>query len=190
MGSRVRVPPRSPKFLYSRSDFFDFLKSSWYLEIPTRYRLGTREHRGTSTLVTCMSARSQSGPAARKTKIPLKPPAGVAASGVASASAARGKPGRYLGHHPELDGREDGYRSADDHVDRHRGGSLEAQDPGRDQRPQSDDEVQPLFPDRECRKCRDGEHRDHDTRDIRVLRDRPGIESEYPGRKEQKRAED
>jgi hypothetical protein len=86
---------------------------------PPLYRC-SRRNAGTSTLVTCAWARSRSGPAARKTKIPLKPPAGVAASGVASASAARGKPGQDLGHHPELDGREDGYRSADDHVDRHR----------------------------------------------------------------------
>ena len=35
---------------------------------------------GTGT-ETCMSARSRSAPAARKAKIPLKPPAGVAASG-------------------------------------------------------------------------------------------------------------
>ena len=42
-------------------------------------------------------------------------------------SAARSKPRR--GHHPEFDCREDGNGSADNHMDRHRGGSLEAKYP-------------------------------------------------------------
>jgi hypothetical protein len=42
-------------------------------------------------------------------------------------SAAHSKPRR--GHHPEFDCREDGNGSADDHMDRHRGGSLEAKYP-------------------------------------------------------------
>ena len=93
--------------------------------------------------------------------------------------------------HPELDRRQHCNRDADHDVDRHRaGGSLEAQDPGRHQHPQSDDEVQPLLPDRECRKGCDCEHGDHDAGDIGVLRDLSGVEAEYPGRKEQECAED
>ena len=45
----------------------------------------------------------------------------------ANPSAARSKPRR--GHHPEFDCREDGNGSADDHMHRHRGGSLEAKYP-------------------------------------------------------------
>ena len=98
-----------------------------------------------------------------------------------SLSAAGGQPRRDLGHHPELDRCQDRDRRADDHMHRHRGGSLEAQYPGRYQRPQADDEVQPLLPHRECRQRRDRKDRDGDTGDIGVLRDRPGIETEYPG---------
>src|SRR5216684_9250767 len=106
------------------------------------------------------------------------------------ASAARGKPRRVLVHDPEFNCREDCYGSTDDHMDRHRGGSLEAQYPGRDQRPQSYDEVKPLLPDCKCRKCRDRERRDNDTGDIGVLRGPSGVKPEHPGRNEQNSAKD
>ena len=47
--------------------------------------------------------------------------------GAGNPSAARSKPRR--GHHPEFNCREDGNGSADDHMHRHRGGSLEAKYP-------------------------------------------------------------
>ena len=47
-----------------------------------------------------------------------------------SLSAAGGQPRRDLGHHPELDRCQDRDRRADDHMHRHRGGSLKAQYPG------------------------------------------------------------
>jgi hypothetical protein len=47
-----------------------------------------------------------------------------------SLSAAGGQPRRDLGRHPELDRCQDRDRRADDHMNRHRGGSLEAQYPG------------------------------------------------------------
>jgi len=66
-----------------------------------------------------------------------------------------------LGHDPDFDRREDCYSGANDHMHRHRGGSLEAQYPRRNQSPQSHDEIQPLLPDCEGRKGRDGLRRDY-----------------------------
>src|SRR6195256_2871937 len=67
----------------------------------------------------------------------LEPAADGSGERGCNASAARGKPRRVLGHDPELDCRDDGYGGADDHMDRHRGGFLETQYPGRDQRPKT-----------------------------------------------------
>src|SRR5882757_1943874 len=105
------------------------------------------------------------------------------------ASAMRSQPRRVLGHDPEFDRRQYRDGRADDHMHGHRGGSLEAQYPWRNQCPQSDDEVEPFLPDGECRKRRDREDRDGETGDIGVFRGAPGAESEYPGRKEQNGAQ-
>src|ERR1700730_6161800 len=105
------------------------------------------------------------------------------------ALAARGKSRRKLVQQPEFDCRKYRDSDADHHVDPHRGTSLEAQYPGRYQCPQSDDQVQPFFPDGEGRKRRDREYGDGDTGDIGVFSSGSG-EAEHPGRKEQDCAED
>jgi hypothetical protein len=92
--------------------------------------------------------------------------------------------------HPELNGCDDRHQDADDEVDLRRGGAGEAQNPGRYQDPQPDDQVELLFPLEECRQRRDRQHGDDQTADHGVLSLDAGIEADDPGRDQQKRAQD
>src|SRR5206468_2290650 len=96
------------------------------------------------------------------------------------ALAVRGQPRRILRHDPEFDRCQHRHGETDDYVHGHRGGSLETQNPGRDQRPQSDDQVQPFLPDRERGKRSDRNDCNDQTGDIGVFRDLSGIEPEHP----------